>query len=494
MSQSRLPVVLALAMLAGCDPARSFRAAKTVQEIRPAHELRLAPGTLGEEPFRTEPPHPTRVRPRVLPAPKEVRLSNGIRVVMLERHEFPSASAVLVLGRGSVAAAPGVAAVYTEALTGDSDEYKAGEAFDYLAFVGGRVDTRAWQEAVAFQVTALAPLLVSALSHAAPMFASPLLTGDALDEARTHIAAAHDAARDDPETIAEETLRAQLFPAPSPYGVPIYSVPGGDGVSNRAARDFRAQHLVAENVSVACAGDLSPTVIEKALETALGKLPTRSAAPAPPSAPIPRAGTRKVVVIDRPGASQTRVAIGWPGPQASDPGALTLEVLAAASGGHLSSRLNLLVRKELGATYGVRMSSEPLRDAGVIEISAAIETGRTVDALEGLFFQLERLRTEALAEGELTNAKLRSLYDLEQSNSRGLALVLARSLAAGEPSTQVVSHNTRVDAVTAEDVRASAEKWLGPAEARVVIVGDAARIVDGLRALGIGEVTVTAAR
>ncbi len=54
-----------------------------------------------------------------------------------------------------------------------------------------------------------------------------------------------------------------------------------------------------------------------------------------------------------------------------------------------------------------------------------------------------------------------------------------------------MTHNARADAVTAEAVRASAERYLPRDEARFVIVGDASRIAAGLRTLGIGEVTVT---
>ncbi len=492
-------VTLAVALAAtACGSGREFRAPKTLSEGRPSRTATPG-GELVDEPFRAAPPPPVASKLRALANPIEVRLSNGIRVVMLERHDFPSISMVFVLERGAAAAPPGVATLYADALTQSSEEYKAGEAWQYLQFVGASIDGDAWRDAVVLQFTAVTPLFVSALSRAAPMFTNPKLDGDELDEERTQLAARTARDKDDPSEIAYDAVYASVFPS-HPYGVPISGArartasSGGSrtpvAATDAAVRAFRDGHLAAENVSVACAGDLNPALIQKVLESKLGKLPKRASAPPLVFPALPVKSGRKVLVIDRPGSAQSTVAIGWPGPRASSPELVALDVLASATAGDLSTRLNITVRKELGATYGVHMTAAELREGGLIRITAAIDTARTVDALKGLFRELGRLRSEPLAANELTAAKLRTHLDLEQGSTRGLARYLAVALANGKPPAFVVQHNARVEVITADDVRAAAERWLSPDEAHVVVVGDAARIVEGLRTLGIGDVTV----
>jgi len=447
-----------------------------------------------------------KTRRRALPPPAEARLSNGIRVVLLERHDFPSTSAVLVLERGAAAAAHGVAGLYARSLEGASREYTKSEATEYLSFVGGRVAADASQDAVFLQVSALTPLFGSAVSRAAPMFVSPLLGDEDVDEARTWSAAHYDREREAPETIASEMLWATVFPSTHPYGSPVYDSPPrlskspnadarlrvAERATDRAVRAFRDDYLAVENVSIACAGDLAPDAMKRVLERAVAKLPLRrTTAPVLPA--VSPSSARSALLLDRPGAVQTRVAVGWLGPRASDADALALEVLSAAMGGWLSSRLNLVIRKELGASYGVEMYSEALRDGGLIHVSAAIETERTVDALRGLLVELERLRTDALPESELAVAKLRSYYDLDQGTSQGLARLLASALGVGQPPAQVVTHNARVDAITSDQIRAAAAKWLPREHMRLIVIGDASRIAKGLRTLGIGDVEVTSA-
>jgi zinc protease len=159
-----------------------------------------------------------------------------------------------------------------------------------------------------------------------------------------------------------------------------------------------------------------------------------------------------------------------------------------------ASRLNVTVRKELGASYGVHMSAVGLRAGGIVTIAAAIDTARTVEALRGLFKELDRLRTEALTAAELGAAKLRTYHELERGSTRGLARYLAHAIAEDLPHAYVVTHNARVDVVTAEAVRAAAARYLGADDAHVVIVGDASSLVAGLKTLGIGDVSLAAPR
>ncbi|MEA2751471.1 MAG: zinc protease [Myxococcales bacterium] len=488
-----------------CGGGRDFQTPKTLAEYRPTRRTTTPAATDdAAEAFRATPPARTPSRAAQAPVlPTEVRLSNGIRVVMLERHDFPSISAVLVLDHGAASAGPGVAQLYSEAMLGSSNEYKSTEAWQYLGFVGGVVNNETWFDAIGLQITALSPLFVSAMSRAAPMFTAPSLDGDDLDEARTHLAAEHASADEDPADVARDALYAAVFPPPHPYGTPIAGQPArlgarkrGDrkeaAVTDAAVKGFRASNLGADHVGVAVVGDFKPASIQRILENALGKLP-KAAPSAPPTFPTIAPGTgRKVIVIDRPGAAQSSVAIGWPGPRASEADLVTLDVLAGATAGDLSTRLNITVRKELGASYGVHMSAVGLRSGGIVTIGAAIDTARTVDALRGLFKEIDRLRTEPLSPAELGAAKLRTYHELERGSTRGLARYLARAIAEDLPPASVVTHNARVDVVTAEAVRAAAAHYLAAEDARVVIVGDASTIVAGLKTLGIGDVSIAA--
>jgi len=486
----------ALTFACGMPGATIPAATAPVGEGRPSRPVQMPEGDATDSELRAVPPGPLPVKARAIPMPTEARLSNGVRVVLLERHDFPSVSTTFVLDGGAAVAPPGIAAAYADAMFGSSSEYKGGEAWEYLRFVGASMRAAATPDAVVLQTTALTPLIVSALSRSAPMFTSPLLETEDVESAWTRVLAARSAAAESPAELADEELRAAVFRGHG-YAVP----PSGRGTRADSPRDaraaareigaFRDRWLSAEHVSIACVGDFKRDVILRALERALGKLPRRGGGEAPDArlAAIPKPAPQ-VLLVDRPGAVQSNVAVGWAGPRATDDDAVAFEVLSAAMGGQLSARLNLTVRKELGASYGVQMSSEALRAGGMVSIRTAVETGQTAGAVAAVLRELARVRTEPLSDAELVAAKLRSYLDVEQGTTAGLSRMLAEAIARGLPPAHVSEHNARVDALTARDVRAAADRRLAPEAAVVVIVGDAAKIESGVRSLGLGDVVV----
>lgn len=492
MASRALVLAMSIAALAGCTPPRRFPTQASTSSL-PMRGYVVPPP--GDESFRASPPELTPVGSRASAdeALVEARLSNGVRVVMLPRRAFPASTALLVLDRGSSAAAPGVAALYGNVMTGSSASYERFEAWEYLRYVGARVSAHAQREVTVLEVSALAPLFASALSRAVPMFASPSLTSAELDEGRRWLAAERALRGSEASAVAADVLDESLYGASHPSGVPLLGTEEG-AVTTDAVRAFRDGNLGADRVTVVCVGDFEVGAVTRTLERLLGGLPRRARAPGDAPAPTP-ASTRgnRVVVIDRPGAAQAEVLFGWRGPRASDDEAAALEVLAGAAAGGLSSRFNLTVRKELGASYGVRMGVRHHRADALTSVSAAIDTARVVTAIEGMMGELARLRREPLDESALAVARLRAGAE-HGGAAAGVAREIAEAILLGRRAEVPRAARARVFRVSAEQVRAAAERWLAPEEQRLVVVGDAARLLPGLRALNLGEIAVVRAR
>ncbi|MBX3186067.1 MAG: insulinase family protein [Labilithrix sp.] len=491
--------------ISGCVSSRTFKFPPDAETWRPPVEVRASVGDAIDDEPRKSPPPLVATRTRPIGMPVEVRLTNGIRAILLQRRDFPAVSAVLTLDRGAAASAPGAVATYARAMFGKSDEYDSGEAFSYLQFVGAFVGASVDEESMMMSVTALSPFFGSAMSRAAPMFVAPSLDSDSVEWAHRAIQARRAAAREDPFLIADEALGRALFPSPHPWGVPV----DGESSTFRRAKKgtelrervelrkldeamerFRDGQVVAERITVVCVGDMPVDSMERILERDLAKAPTRASAPTPAiGAVTPRPG-EPILIVDRPGAPQSNLAIGWAGPRATDDDVVPVEVLAAATGSDLGSRLNVIVRRDYGATYGVRTTVHAGRDIGTITIRAAIETDRTAESVRRLLVEIERTRAEEMTPDALASGKLKAHYALEQGTAHGLARLFAHAIARGRSVASVVKHDADVERVTAAEVRAAANKYLWRDAMRLVIVGDARRIAEPIRALGISDVVI----
>ncbi len=118
-------------------------------------------------------------------------------------------------------------------------------------------------------------------------------------------------------------------------------------------------------------GDLTTDALMPLLETAFGgwKNP-----PAPkPTVTLPPASqlkTRRVFLIDKPGAPQSQIRIGWVGVPRSTPDYFAIEVTNTVLGGSFTSRLNQNLREEHGYSYGARSVFDMRLAAGPFQAAA----------------------------------------------------------------------------------------------------------------------------
>lgn len=501
---ARAGLVTGLLVATGC----TIRRFKEPAPVLPAHagtKTYLSAREARDEAFRASAAPLLDVRPRPLPRPVETRLSNGVRAIFIERSDFPAVTAALVLDRGSTSARPGVAATYAYAML-ERSEVADDEPWSQLRFLGARVHTTVDRDRVTMTVNALSPLFSPALKNAASLFVRPALGDDAVERASITVAAQRNVGREAPSALSAEALVRTLFPLPHPWGVPVTGErlhrkrPGldedarmyvDDSTLVADVRAFRDGYVTAEHVGVVCIGDMGPKAMEPIVERALAKLPKKpSLAEAPAPLPAVTASPRRILVVDRPGMTQANLALGWISPRATDPDAVVVEVLASATGSGLGSILNLSARRDMGATYGVHTHLLAGRDAGSLTIVTAVDVGRTAAVLSSIDAELERLRITPLDDATLAMAKLKSHVALEAGTAQGLAQLYAKAIVDGRSASDVVDHDARVDALTAEQVRAAAAKHLARDTMQVVVVGDAARIEPALRALALGDVVV----
>src|SRR5207248_3650702 len=209
---------------------------------------------------------------------------------------------------------------------------------------------------------------------------------------------------DNADTTAGTVALREVYGATHPYG----HRPTGteDGLRAATVDDLRRAHIRAftpATTALVLAGDLTVSqakiLADSAFRSWAAASPATGASPSRPSAteerrnqpqaadtgpapPGPPAGSPdRVLVVDRPGASQTALVLAAPGVAASDPDYEPLLVTNQVLGGGFSSRLNENLRESKGYTYGAYSSIDNLRGPGLVTISMDVQTPSTADAV-----------------------------------------------------------------------------------------------------------------
>ena len=158
-------------------------------------------------------------------------------------------------------------------------------------------------------------------------------------------------------------------------------------------RAFYRAHYRPDNATLLVVGDVTPAAVLPHAGEGVRRLEDRRAwrrwSPACPHAPQ-LTQARRSYLVDKPGAAQSQIRIGWVGVPRSTPDYATLEVLNTMLGGSFTSRLNQNLREKNGYTYGASSAFDMRPSAGPFFAAAGVQTDKTADALKEFFVELER--------------------------------------------------------------------------------------------------------
>jgi zinc protease len=284
-----------------------------------------------------------------------------------------------------------------------------------------------------------------------------------------------------PGEIAAEALRRRLY-GDHPYG---RDLPDPDDVAAVTPASVRALHrrwVVPAGGLLVLVGDISPARALDQVERAMGQWSGDATAPAP--APTSPTGG-DLSLLDRPGAVQSNLRLGGPALPRTDEGYAALELANVVFGGYFASRLVQNIREDKGYTYSPRsgLSHGATASAVVLDIDVATEV--TAPALVEIAHELGRIATLPVTTDELSSAAnyTSGLLALSTATQAGLAATLETLLAVGLDVSWLRDHPARLAAVTVDEVREQAHRFLAPARLATVVVGDAAVVGDELAAL-----------
>jgi zinc protease len=203
--------------------------------------------------------------------------------------------------------------------------------------------------------------------------------------------------------------------------------------------------------------------------------------PSPPA--LTRRTERIIYLVDRPGSAQSNIVIANEAITRTNRDYFPLLLMHTILGANASSRLFMNLREHKGYTYGAYSSLDARRLAGTFRATAEVRTAVTGASLHEFFYELDRIRNEAVSADEITNAKsyLTGVFPIRIETQDGLIDQLVNIKMFDLPDDYLRTYRERVNAVTTDEIQAVAQKYVTPDAAAIVIVGDAAEINEQIK-------------
>ena len=210
--------------------------------------------------------------------------------------------------------------------------------------------------------------------------------------------------------------------------------------------------------------------------------------PLPADGPLPVTvpGSRRVILVDRPGSVQSTLRLGHRAPHRAHPDYVPMSLAATVLGGAFTSRLNHLIREVKGYTYGIRGSYAMTRRSGRFEVAAGVQTAVTAPAIRDTLGEIERTQAEGVTEAELEVARSwrAGQLSVEMQTPGAIAGALSTLVVHGLPDDYYETLRREYLEATVEQVSAAAARHLTADGLTLVVEGDGAVIRDDLAEFG----------
>ena len=422
------------------------------------------------------------------PAIQRMALANGLRVWFIPHGGVPAVTVSMVFDggvSGDPPERPGLASLMAALVTEGAGGRDSIEMSDALARIGGHIAVESGADVSVVTLTTLAAHFEAGMRLFADVIRRPMFLQPDFERARDLRRSRLIQASRSPSTVADRAIIQAVF-GDHPYGHGAFGTTRSlEAMTIDELKNHWAQSWGPSRGTLLVSGDVSAARIESVAAAELGDWTNDVRPPVRLIVPPPNV-ERRVLVIDRPGSSQSELRIGHHGPPRRTPDYHALLALNAVLGGQFTSRLNRNLRETRAITYGVRSSFEMRRAGGLFSCDTSVQGDATAIAIS------ETLRECALVAAagdvqpeELTRAKA--------SLTRGYVRHFETASHLVRAMTQLATHDLEpsvfdefVPAIEALDTSAltrAARASILPDQAAVIVVGNISGIGESLAQL-----------
>jgi len=436
----------------------------------------------------------------VLPPASRAKLSNGLEVVVVERHEAPLVDLTLISDAGFAAdslAKPGTARLATLMLQEGTKTRSSLQIAERVESIGATLGVGSSLDRSYLSMNALSNRLDDSLELYSDLILNSTFPESELERLRGQTLASIQQEKAQPAGIINRLLPKLLYGEGHAYANPASGIGTEEAVTRLKGAELAAFYrrwMRPDNSQLLVVGDTTLAAIKPLLEQRLAawRAPVE-ALPKKNLASVTPATQPRVYLVDRPGAEQSQIVAANIAPSRGDADHIRFVTLDALLGGNFSARLNMNLREDKHWSYGASTRIVDTIGPGMFRAGAGVQTDKTAESM----VEIRKELRDVLASRKPTDAELKFAKDtiviaLPGSNetSNEIADSYEEILTYGLKDSYWNDLVGDVGALTLADVNASAGRLIHPDGLTWVVVGDLAKVEKSVRALGFGDVVV----
>ena len=445
---------------------------------------------------RSKPPALGTAESLKLPAMEKATLSNGLKIVLAERHSAPVVNFSLLIHSGyssDATSAPGTCSFAQRMLeegTSTRDSLKIGEELESLS---ANFNAGANLDYSNVSLNALKVNLDQALDVYADLILHPAFPQKEFERLQKERLAAIAREKVTPIPMGLRVLPTILYGKGHPYDESFVGTGSTESVTKMTREDLVRFHdtwYKPNNATLLIVGDTTMAELTPKLEKLLaswkpGDVPTINV----PEVSQPEKDV--VYLLDRPGSGQSVILAAQLAPPFNNPDQIPLSLVNDIFGGNFSSRINMNLREDKHWSYGVGSRLIPARNERPYISFSPVQTDKTKESMAELVKEYHGIVTDKpITEGELKDEQANATLALPGSfeTTQQLSGAYGNILQYNLPENYYNTYTDKVLAVTPAEANEIAKKYILPGHLVWLVVGDMSKVEAGIRELNIGAV------
>jgi len=420
-------------------------------------------------------------------------MPNGVRMIGTETTEIPTVTITITIPGGHLLQANdtakiGLASIFSSMMNEDTKNYSSEQMAVELQKLGSNVNVGSSFDGISFSIQTLKKNLDKTLALVEERMFNPKFNEAAFSRIQKQRMEGFKQTKADPAAVADIVFAKVNY---GPNSILSMSEDGTEyTIRNLKLQDVENYYnnfMTSKGVKVVIVGDVKQEEVLPKMAF-LNKLPNKKFEIPKANGMASSVDKTKVYMVDIPKAAQSQFRVGYAtGLKYDATGDYYKSMLMNYTlGGDFNSRLNLNLREDKGWTYGARSSFSADEHTGDFEFSSGIRADATDSALVEVMKELKNYKENGITEAELKFMK----NSLGQRDARlyetgfQKAGFIGRILDYNLPANYVTQQNKILAGLTKQQVDGMAKKMLNPDKMNILLVGDKAKILEGIKKLG----------
>lgn len=450
---------------------------------------------------RSRVPEPARPHELNLPRFEEDVLSNGVRVLLAERHDIPLVNLWLEIDAGYAAdqfAGLGAARLASSLLTSGTTRRNALEISEEVQLLGAQLGAGCNLDFCSVYLSALTGVLEKGLELFAEVVLDPTFPQADFERQRRLQLSNIANEKATPLQMVLRALPPLLFGRDHPYGVPLTGSGTEESVRTMTRESIAAFHSTwfkPAGATFVVVGDTTLAKIKPKLEGFFANWPN-GAVPSKGITTVGKPGKPVVYLIDKPGSLHSIVMSATLAPAPDPQNEVALEAMNNIFGGTFGGRLNMNLREGKHWSYGAASVLYAARGQRPFLSYASVQADKTAETVEEMLNEfLGMTGDRPPTPEELDKVKHQQILELPGAFETMSAVgnLCSDLLQERLPLDFYDTYVSRVLNLTTRDIESCAKSLLDPQRMIWIVVGDASQLEPVLAKVGIGEIVPTEA-